>query len=354
MMAGTSQIPAEQLVADAFGSPVLALLKIVRRKVWHGYFLALTLFAIALISRFSLDGLLATGFPFLTFFPAIVLSVFFGGRGPGTLCSTLSLLAAWYWFVTPEKPFSVEYHALLAVGFFAFIAIVDVVVINLMTSSLQRLAIEQRHTRSLVQQRTSLFRELQHRVANNHMTIALLLAGQEKRLAHNPEAVAALQTARRRFVLLARIHRMLSDPENINIPLESYLQRLCDEFLIASGAEYVVCHVKAPSAEFDGDQIISIALIVLEVVTNSVKHAFGNSNAGTIDIELLETGPHRHVLTIQDNGCGFAPEQSANDERRLGLGILKGFAEALQGTLTISSPGPARGTLVRVEFPTRA
>ena len=339
--------------SDAFGSPVLAFLKIVRRTVWHGYFLALALFAIALAARFSLEGLLATGFPFLTFFPAIVLSVFFGGRGPGLLCSLLSLLAAWYWFVTPDKPFSVEYHALLAVGFFAFIALVDVVVINLMTSSLQRLEIEQRHTRSLVLQRTSLFRELQHRVANNHMTIALLLAGQEQRLAHNPEAVDALQTARRRFVLLARIHRMLSDPENINVALESYLQRLCDEFLSASGAEYVVCHVKAPTAKFDGDQTISIALIVLEVVTNSVKHAFGDSKAGTIDIELAEPEPHRHVLTIQDNGCGFAPEQSASADRRLGLGILKGFAEALQGKLTISSPGPARGTLVRVEFPVR-
>ena len=353
MVAETDQPAPDPLLTDAFASPVLAFLKVVRRTVWHGYFLALALFALALATRFSLDGLLATGFPFLTFFPAIVLSVFFGGRGPGLLCSALSLLAAWYWFVTPGDPFSFEYHALLAVGFFAFIAVVDVVVINLMTSSLQRLEIEQRHTRSLVQQRTSLFRELQHRVANNHMTIALLLAGQEKRLAHNTEAVGALQTARRRFVLLARIHRLLSDPENTNIPLEDYLQRLCDEFLLASGAEYVVCHVKAPVAEFDGDQTISIALIVLEVVTNSVKHAFGDSNAGTIDIELTETAPHRYVLTIQDNGCGFAPEQPANDERRLGLGILKGFAEALQGKLTISSAGPARGTQVRVEFPTR-
>ena len=353
MITEASQEVAAPLLADTFSSPMLAFLTAMRRNLWHGYVLALALFGLALSVRFAIGDLLATGFPFLTFFPAIVLSVFIGGRGPGALCSVLSLLASWWWFVTPHEPFSFGFGALLAIGFFALIAAVDVVVIDLMTSTLQRLEIEQRHTRSLVQQRTSLFRELQHRVANNHMTIALLLAGQEKRLAHNPEAVAALQAARRRFVLLARIHRLLSDPENTNIPLEDYLQRLCDEFLLASGAEYVVCHVKAPVAEFDGDQTISIALIVLEVVTNSVKHAFGDSNAGTIDIELTETAPHRYVLTIQDNGCGFAPEQPANDERRLGLGILKGFAEALQGKLTISSAGPARGTQVRVEFPTR-
>lgn len=313
--------------------------------------MALTTFALALGARFKLEGLLATGFPFLTFFPAIVLSAFFGGRGPGALCGVLSVVAAWFWFVTPDKPFSLDYQTLLVVIFFAAIAAVDVIVIDLMTRALERLEAVQRETDALVDQRTTLFHELQHRVANNHMMVALVLAVQEKRLAHNPEAVEALQMARRKFVLLSRIHRRLYDPANANMPFRPYLQGLCNEFLSASDGSNIVCHIDSVEVSFDSDRTITLSLLILEILANSIKHAFDFGQAGVIHIKLEETYSSQYLLTVQDNGRGIPPGLDVENSERLGMGILQGFARSMHGQLSVSTAAGGVGTAVRMSFP---
>ncbi len=53
-------------------------------------------------------NLLPPGFPFLTFFPAIMLTAFIGGTRPGILCAVLSVLSAWYWFIPPFMSFVVD------------------------------------------------------------------------------------------------------------------------------------------------------------------------------------------------------------------------------------------------------
>lgn len=308
-------------------------------------------FALALGARFKLEGLLATGFPFLTFFPAIVLSAFFGGRGPGAVCGLLSVIAAWFWFVTPDSPFSMDFQSVLAVIFFAAIAAVDVIVIDLMTRALERLEAVQRETDALVEQRTTLFHELQHRVANNHMMVALVLAVQEKRLVHNPEAVEALQVARRKFVLLSRIHRRLYDPANANMPFKPYLQGLCKEFLSASDSSNIVCHVDSVEVSFDSDRTITLSLLILEILANSIKHAFEDGQSGVVKIQLEETKLSQYLLTVCDNGRGIPPDFELENSERLGMGILQGFARSMQGHLSVSTTAGGVGTIVRMSFP---
>jgi len=335
---------------STYASPVLALAKELRHSPWGGYALALVSFALALGARFKLEGLLATGFPFLTFFPAIVLSAFFGGRGPGALCAVLSVIAAWFWFVTPDNPFSLDFQTVLVVMFFAAIAAVDVIVIDLMTRALERLEAVQRETDALVEQRTTLFHELQHRVANNHMMVALVLAVQEKRLAHNPEAVEALQIARRKFVLLSRIHRRLYDPANANMPFRPYLQGLCSEYLSASDASNIVCEVDSVEISFDSDRTITLSLLILEILANSIKHAFDVGQPGVVQIRLEETDPSQYLLTVQDNGRGTPPNFDVENSDRLGMAILQGFARSMQGQLSVSATAGG-GTVVRMSFP---
>ncbi len=334
---------------------VLRLAHQFRRKKWHGYALGISLFLLALQARFALDGLLPTGFPFLTFFPAIVLSTLIAGRGPGVICSLLSLLAAWYWFVGSRNTFLVGFEGIFAVTFFAVIAAVDVLVIDLMTRSLDRLESLQRQTDALVVQRTTLFHELQHRVANNLTIVATSLALQERRLKHNPEAVEAFETVRRRFEVLSRIHRRLHDPANAEVPFGPYLQGLCDDFLDASGEKNIRCTVVAPDVAFDADQTVTLSLIVLETVSNAVKHAFEAGQPGRISVRLAEPQPGHtdYVLTIEDSGKGVRQDFDVSQSERLGMGILKGFARSLGGEVLISMAGAAGGTIVRVNFPTQ-
>ena len=69
---------------------------------WLRYSVAMAFFLIALFARFELTNVLpARGFPFLTFFPAVLLAAYLAGLGPGLLTSALSVLAAWFFFYNP-------------------------------------------------------------------------------------------------------------------------------------------------------------------------------------------------------------------------------------------------------------
>ncbi len=103
------------------------------------YLVAVVLFLIALFARLELaDALPPSGFPFLTFFPAVLLAAYFAGLGPGLLTSALSLVAAWFFFLGPQDSFQLDLHDVAALGFFTAILLIDCVVIHTMKQSLQR------------------------------------------------------------------------------------------------------------------------------------------------------------------------------------------------------------------------
>lgn len=106
------------------------------------YGLAVVLTAFALLLRFSLQGVFPPqGFPFLTFFPAVLLSVYLAGLGPGLTATGLSVAAAWYFFMSP--PFG-QFGGLsepdkVALLFFTAVLLIDTFVIDVMNNALQRL-----------------------------------------------------------------------------------------------------------------------------------------------------------------------------------------------------------------------
>jgi PAS domain S-box-containing protein len=104
----------------------------------RSYLLGVLAFAIALACRFALsDALPPAGFPFLTFFPAVVLATLFGGLGPGLMVTALSALSAKQFFMPHPGTFGFASAAdAVALGFFMAVALVDCVVIHIMNRAL--------------------------------------------------------------------------------------------------------------------------------------------------------------------------------------------------------------------------
>lgn len=113
------------------------------------YSVAVALWALALAGRFALGGVLpATGFPFLTFFPAVLVSAYLAGIGPGLVASALSVAAAWYFFIGQARTFDhLSQPDVVALAFFAAVLLVDCVVIHVMNHSLDRVRETERHLR---------------------------------------------------------------------------------------------------------------------------------------------------------------------------------------------------------------
>jgi len=314
---------------------------------WAGDILGLLLFGLALAMRFAADSVLPAGFPYVTFFPAVVLATFIGGLRAGILCAVLSGLAAWYFFIQPAYSFSVNWAAAVALAFYAFVVIVDIVLIHAMYRAVARLSEEKAVTAGLYDQQKVMFQELQHRVANNMQFVASLLNFQTRRIREDPSsALAALDEARLRLETISRIHRRLYNPESLDLPIGRFLQELCSDLMSASGTKNIVCLVDAPTVTFNLDRLTILSLLVAEIVTNALKHAFVGRSRGTITLRMESRDVDSYVLTVTDDGNGMPPDFDPQQSKSLGLRIINGLAAQLNGKLTFSQD---EGTVVRLE-----
>lgn len=312
------------------------------------YGLAILSAALAFYVRWTLDGVLPPGFPYLTFFPAVILTAFLAGLWPGILCAVLSGLAAW-WFFIPPIGFSLSAASGLTLVFFVFVVAVDIAVIELMRRAMTSLGVEQALTAQLYERQRVMFQELQHRVANN-MTFVAALLQIKKRTIDSPQASAALDEARERLVTMAQIHRRLYDPASLELSVGASLRELCDDLVQAAGVEGVTCSVRVDGVDLDTPRLVTLSLLVAEVVTNSLKHAFADRGSGQITIDLGPLDDDRAALVIADDGPGFPDANPHLDGRiSLGFGIMQSLAGQLGGALDFPAGAGAR---VRLVFPT--
>jgi hypothetical protein len=240
--------------------------------------IALAIFLGAFLLRFGLGGVMKD-VPFITLFPAIVLAALIGGLEVGLVIAALGGLAGWYFFLPPANSFELQWPSgHLSMIFFTVTAAIMLYVIRTLNLAVDQLSAER-------DQSAVLFRELQHRVANNLQFVASLL---RLRRQTDSTGTQALEEAQNRLELMARIHRRLHDPHALRMPLSEYFQGLCGEILEATGAKNVVCIVEVSPVAFDLRRLIILSLLLNEIVTNSVKHAFVDGQKGTTPSDLTE------------------------------------------------------------------
>lgn len=337
---------------DAFFLRLVNAARPLHHHAWLGDAVGLALFAVALGLRLLIDGVLPPGFPFLTFFPAVILSTFMCGLRPGVICATLSTLAAWFFFIGPESGMVFGVQAALALGFFTVISAIDIALVHFTFRAVERLYDEKAVTAKLYEQQRTMFQELQHRVANNMQFVAALLSLHRRQATADPQsALATLDEARTRLETISRMHRRLYDPDRLALPIEPYLRELCGDLLDAAGARNVTCKVTAPPVALNVSQLTTLSLLTAEIITNSLKHAFAPEEAGLVDVSVTPTGPDRYRMTIADNGQGMPKDFDPAQHSSLGLRIVQGLASQLNGQVRYESD---EGTKVVVEFSTQA
>lgn len=164
---------------------------------------------LATVLRWAVSEHLPPGFPFLTYFPLVIVTAFLLGVRAGGITAFLSGLAAWYWFIPPAG-FGLDEGTGVALLFYIFITATEVTLVHWMQRANQHAIIEREANARLAETQTLLFRELQHRVSNNLQMVAALLNLQRKQM-KDAEAREALDEAARRLAVVGRISRQLYD-----------------------------------------------------------------------------------------------------------------------------------------------
>ena len=162
-----------------------------------------------------------------------------------------------------------------------------------------------------------LLRELSHRCSNDLQMVVGLLAMQSRRV-QSEEARIALTDATERVAVLARSRAMLQRKEPLT--LESALQQVCAALQSQAEPRGILISLTV-SKQCDGlsqQQVTTLALIVNELVTNAVKHAFHEGKGGCIRICVQEQDSAVLTITVDDDGTPF---MEAMRTRSGGLGL---------------------------------
>ena len=316
----------------------------IRRSPVLGYGLAILGWLAAFALRAGLAHWFPPGFPYLTFFPAVVVVAYFAGLRPALLTAVLSGLSAW-WFWIGQPGFDWSAATGVALVFYAFVVGVDIFFIDGMTRAREALEIEVRRSAALAQSRDLLLREVQHRVSNNIQVVSALLRLEAASV--EGDARRVLNEASARTAVIARVQHGLSDAEGRATVFKDFAQAIIDDTLTAAGRGDVKAEVEGVGHSLTAEEATPVMLIMLECVNNALEHGLPG-RAGRISVSLTEDGDLRR-LEVRDDGVGVATDFDIHKTKSLGLRIVRGMAEQLSGDFRIAAGRP--GTTCGLTYP---
>ena len=304
--------------------------------------------------RLLVDGILPPGFPFLTFFPAVMLSLIFASIRCGIVVAVACGLISWFWFIEPQGTFALPSGALLALGFYVLIVGTDVLFITAAVWALRALATAREDAAQQARARELMFSELQHRISNNLATVAALLRLQAADTS-DPEAKRALGASQSRISVISRLQRRLHAPEMQALDAAEYLHAvLADTLEVATETRKVTLECRMDPLQVSHDAAIPLGLIASELLMNAVEH--GAEGAAPLRVTAtLEVGPADEegttpaALELRDDGAGLPTDFALATSDSLGLTISQQFATMLDGELSMASH-PSGGTVARLAF----
>jgi PAS domain S-box-containing protein len=199
-----------------------------------------------------------------------------------------------------------------------------------------------------LEEKEVLLKEIHHRVKNNLQVITSLLSLQSN--AVQDETVRQMfDEACNRVRSIGDIHELLyRSPDLAHVDFDTYINRLAEYLLSFYDVSPERVHLNASAkVQLNLSDAISCGLIVNELLTNALKHAFPQDRAGSIQISLTcQDG--ECVLEVADDGVGLPENFRLEEATSLGLKLVSVLAKQLQGTVRLQRIG---GTRVTLEFP---
>ncbi len=194
-----------------------------------------------------------------------------------------------------------------------------------------------------------LVKEIHHRVKNNLQLISSLIYIRMTRMEQS-EVKKFLEETRQKIHAIALIHETLLQKESVNeINIADIMERLLVNLQSSYSTVDKTIHVKhsIEPIKMKLDTAINCSLILNELFTNSIKHAFNHVAEGTIEVNI-QTDGKEVFYQISDNGSGLEQNITLGKEKTFGLLMLDVFFKQINADVTIDR---TNGTLYIIRFP---
>ena len=270
--------------------------------------------------------------------PAIAFVAVLFDRTAGIYATVLST-AILYVILTPQGDVLLPRPLILPLLLFLFVGLAFVICGDGMRSAWQRAAAAERDKDLLLQ-------ELGHRMKNN-FTIVISMLTMQARLKSNEETRAALEKAAARIQAIAAAHEHLrSIDTDGRVHMRSYLEQLCSRLGdVLRDIRPIAVRVDADDVELSAEQAVLAGLIVNELVTNAMKHAFPGDRAGAVEVILRKAAADSTlILVVKDDGVGCPADRPEG----IGSRLLRLLAQQLRASMTWEMHEP--GCQVQITF----
>lgn len=310
----------------------------------------LAMAGLAVAARVPLDPLLGGRAPYVFIFVAIVVATLLAGWRSGLVALVGGQALTWFIVIEPHWNLAVADSA-RAAGF--AVGSVSELLVLLVVAIYQRAAdsaaVEREQRMHLLYQA---LREIDHRTKNNYQTVLAMIRLQARGVS-DEKAREALERTAERIEALALVSQQLAyrSEDLRTIRLDDHLRELCSQVQRGLSRDGVLVECEAEQIAAPASKAIGISIIVNELITNSLKHAFRERDNGAIQVKswLRDSGLE---LVVQDNGTGLGtanPAPRRETERGLGSKLIESFVRQLGATHEISSSND--GTSHRIFVP---
>jgi len=248
--------------------------------------------------------------------PAIFLAGLMFDRGSG-LFATLLAIAGVVWVLRLQLSSALA----LPLFFFALIAVACAAFAELLRKEMEKVVASERS-------KTLLLQEVAHRTKNNLAMLSAMVRLQSRTLGQ--EASDALEMTSQRIQTMAEVydHLMLRDQTKI-VDLKEYIGDIGRRLMALSGDKPVAVRCELDEAYAHSEVAVPIAIIINELVTNSIKYGFPDERPGRILIKLHTTD--ELVISVSDNGVGMPGHEQAR--KGFGSKVVALLVQQLNGQL---------------------
>ncbi len=199
-----------------------------------------------------------------------------------------------------------------------------------------------------LEEKEDLLREIHHRVKNNMQIISSLLNLQSAHV-QEEESKEILKDSQSRVKSMAMIHEKLYTSHDLShINFKQYTEKLVSDIFYTYKVQIGTIEpvLKVADIEFNMETAIPLGLIINELVTNSLKFAFPDTDKGSITV-ALETDGEEHNLIVEDDGIGLPEGFEFDKTDSLGLQLVNNLVAQIDGNITIDK---SQGTKYSINF----
>lgn len=201
--------------------------------------------------------------------------------------------------------------------------------------------------KSSLKEKETLLREIHHRVKNNMQIISSLISLQSAEVS-DEKLVSLYKETENRIHSMALVHENLYQSHDLShIGLSQYVQNLVEDLIYSYGVSNAIeTEIEVPPIEVNLETAIPLGLIINEMVSNSIKHAFPDKK-GKIMVKLEIDSDENLILMVSDDGVGLPKDSDIDSIKKFGLKLIQALIQQLDGKLTFESKN---GTTFCIKF----